>query len=687
MIFTEYQSAPLALFLLEPDWSRPVKVDLSLPTQLDRAISGIESRRAFAASMRYSLSFSVFTANGPESTKLRLWLNTLRDEKVAVPLWTDVLTLSAGVSAGAEALTFTSLPARYGAEWLLLNLTSGLWEIVEVESIIGQTANLAAGTSGAWTAGTLLMPLLFGRLAARPSLESITDRHAEGTISFDENSPWAQRISPAPGTIPTVGAGITEFADLKLFNVYPDAVRMIDSTEVDIDWETIGFLREDQMLENPAAVRRSVQFKIASGGREEIAAVERLWTDRLGPVRLFMLPTHRSDLVLTADVAEGAEELPVQSSAYQDADYAGHPGHPFLALADDSIIEAVKVPAIGLTLDLAAPTENAFSKDRTNVSHLLLARFSENKISWSYTTDQHAESSLKFLEAPEEYETGPVDLPVPAWCYKFTVQLPSVQTFRYTSFERAITISGDGTYEPAPFSHRGAQITTKFDSDELELRSWKFDENPLNLFFPFALEKPLKLQIREADADDPDGAPIRFSGEVTECKIEGMEMTAKAISLGAVLERKFPGFFIQSTCNYTVYSPQCGLLKAVFLVEGAIVSVDGQTVVVDGMPEDNPPEDWFSWGWFEVGTGAARQVRAILKSVPDGETQILTLNRPLTSYEVGWAVDIFPGCDGLRETCREKFNNYPQFGGHAFVPDQNPALKALPIENSGGGKK
>jgi hypothetical protein len=34
-----------------------------------------------------------------------------------------------------------------------------------------------------------------------------------------------------------------------------------------------------------------------------------------------------------------------------------------------------------------------------------------------------------------------------------------------------------------------------------------------------------------------------------------------------------------------------------------------------------------------------------------------------------------------------KFNNYINFDVHAFVPDKNPTLTALPNSSSGGGKK
>jgi len=718
MIFTTFQGQDLALCLLEPDWNNPVKVSLTLPSQVDRSLSGKESRRAFAKSMRYELDYQAQTMTNKETTDLRLWVNRLGDTKVAVPLWPDRVYLSQAAVLGATAIVFDEdKPARWGQYWVISDGTNA--EIVQVTAVSDTTITLAVGCSMSWTAGAWAAPLLFGRLDSKPELDDDTDEIAHVELHFVERSSWDFRITAAPGTIPTVGANVPNFAALKLFTARPDFSDVSDSSEEDSLEQVIGFLREEERIVYPSHNRRTISYDFTGMSRAEISDVERLWTDRLGVVRLFMAPTWLaevrlsddvgndpdSDIVLTGEedqilqsedgnifVCEGGafSQLKIEPSRYTDPDYAIHPRHPYLALLDADHIEPCKVTGIsGNTLTLAAEVTNSFSANKTTVSALMLSRFSDTKLEWSYTTDTLATTTIKLIEAPEEYATGPIDLPVSAFCYKFYINFPAVQYFRFTSHERPVTVAGDGTYQPASFDHTGGKNTADLDNDELDITSWVFDGNPLSLFFPFQLEKPLKIELREVDVD-AGTATLRYMGEVSSCEYDGLQIKATVTSLGELLNRRFPRFYIQSTCNYQLFSGPCKLLADNWKIECQLDSSDdGQTIVLSGIPESGISENYFAAGWLVTGEGQNQQWRSILTSTAsaDGAPITLTLNRPLNSYTVGQEMVIYPGCDGSRETCRNKFNNYINFGGHAFVPNGNPTINALPTNSSGGGKK
>lgn len=66
---------------------------------------------------------------------------------------------------------------------------------------------------------------------------------------------------------------------------------------------------------------------------------------------------------------------------------------------------------------------------------------------------------------------------------------------------------------------------------------------------------------------------------------------------------------------------------------------------------------------------------------------VVTLSRDPSPYPANNdAVTLYPGCDGSRETCISKFNNYLNFGGHPFMPTSNPSMFRV-SKNIGGGKK
>jgi hypothetical protein len=545
--------------------------------------------------------------------------------------------------------------------------------------------------SQSWTAGTWAAPLLFGHLDKRPKFDDETDEAARVSLTLTESSPWELRVAPAPGTLPVVGAGVPDFANYKLLAAAPDFANVADASEEDVLEETIGFLREEQRLVYAGQPRMTLTYDYTGMSRAAVADVERLWADRLGVVRLFLAPTWVAAMRLAADVPAGAETLSVEPTRYTAPDWATRQGQPLLALLTAGGVTPARVTQVdGHTLHLAAPLPAAAQAGQTTLATLLLARFADTKLEWSYTTDTLAKTQIKLVEVPNEYASGAIDLPVPAFCYKFTLALTEQQFYRFTSHERPLTISGDGTYAPAPFAHAGGGVTARLDKDTLTLTSWLFEGNPLAMFFPLELEKPLQIEVREVAADGDAAPALIYTGEISKVEFDGKKLKATAVSLSAMFERKFPRFFVQGTCNYTIFSPPCKLLAEhhKLTVQVAGVSADGLTVSVIPAPTGGLAANDYAMGWFVTGSGAALQWRGILASTAAGagQTFALTLNRAVRGLAAEHALDLYPGCDGTAENCK-KLNNYANFGGHPFVPNTNPTLSALPKSDSGGGKK
>jgi hypothetical protein len=332
MKFISYNGEKIALFLAPPNWADAVNVELTLPfTEITTAISAQESRRTFGKSARYSLEYSV--APGPDpandaafSTNLRLWLQRLKEEMVAVPMWTDAVEIAGNIAARNTVIPKTAAnPVRYGAEWIVVRSldiaytqllvppdpgaslgelepqTESDYEILVVTAIDDNNVTLASpGLTHDWADGTLMFPLLFGTLAQQPSFEAETDELLNGRIKFQENSLFARKLNVFPGAIPVVGAGIPEFSTKPLFDIQPDeSVKSIDTTEIDIFTKQIGFLRQEQRQVYPQYVRRGQELNFYQDGRDQIARIERILTDRNGPVKTFMVPTFRGDVRFT----------------------------------------------------------------------------------------------------------------------------------------------------------------------------------------------------------------------------------------------------------------------------------------------------------------------------------------------------------------------------------------------------
>lgn len=118
---------------------------------------------------------------------------------------------------------------------------------------------------------------------------------------------------------------------------------------------------------------------------------------------------------------------------------------------------------------------------------------------------------------------------------------------------------------------------------------------------------------------------------------------------------------VQSTCPYTHYGYGCFLNKADFATVGTIASITATTVSVSAASDH--PDGYFTGGMIADSLG-----NLIFITAHSGSN--LTIIRPMTAA-IGDAVTIYPGCDRLPQTCKDKFNNLDRFGGFQWIPHVN----------------
>jgi uncharacterized phage protein (TIGR02218 family) len=702
MKFISYGGETLALILAQPNWSVSPRVTDTLPfTSIEKANTGREGRQNFGRSNRYLLDYTPRFSGAAAATEFRIGLNRLAEETLAVPLWTDSVVLSSPVAPGNLTLYKTSvMPARYGSEWIILDSASGAYEIVVVDSINDSQITIhGAGTALAWSSGTLIYPLLFGRFEPRPSLESVTPQTVTTGLQIRENSSFARRINPLGGATRLVGANIAAFSTTPLLDIEPVWIQMLDTAEIEIAYEQLGFLRQDQSYTAQQTVRRGLELEFVCDTREKIAKVERFFSNQRGPVKPFFIPTWRADLIPTVNFPRAnpnENKIAIAASEYSDPDRPPHPGDAYVAFLDPSsplgngVVDPHKITNVaGATLTTAVNITATHLAATTRLSFLLLARFAEPQIAWDYSKPQRARCRIKFLEVADEYVTPNTEAE-PAFLYKFTEILPTLLPHFFTSYENPIEWDGD-TWTPAPFSHGSIKTGAKLDREEVEITSWggNFPTNPLAKFFPYTLEGDLFLDIVRVNAANPSdaSAEILFAGIVTKPDFTGKNWKATARWLGNLLDRNVPRFFFQKTCNVALYSAKCGVNPADYQVTGPIAVVDD--VTIDITTADDHEADYFSGGYCQTTDLASADFerRGILHSEPIAGGQRLVIDRPFRVAGVGTALDFFPGCNYSLEMCNGRFNNGGRFRGFPFIPIKNPSANLGEVQTASGGKK
>jgi uncharacterized phage protein (TIGR02218 family) len=133
------------------------------------------------------------------------------------------------------------------------------------------------------------------------------------------------------------------------------------------------------------------------------------------------------------------------------------------------------------------------------------------------------------------------------------------------------------------------------------------------------------------------------------------------------LETDVPSVIAQRLCNHILYDDMCQIARASFQVNTTInsISTDGRTITVNSVGAFTV--DKLVHGEMLHNTSTER--RTI--TVQNGSSLSIQCEYPRGVVSIGDAVTLFAGCDHTLDTCKAKFNNVLNFGGHPQLPKSN----------------
>jgi uncharacterized phage protein (TIGR02218 family) len=193
--------------------------------------------------------------------------------------------------------------------------------------------------------------------------------------------------------------------------------------------------------------------------------------------------------------------------------------------------------------------------------------------------------------------------------------------------------------------------------------------------------------IREADieAGRYDGAEVRawlvnwadvrqrqlqFRGSIGELRRAGGAFEAELRGLTDVLNRPV-GRVYQKPCTAVLGDAACGfdLSTPGYFAAGAVEEVEARRVFRFAELAGFAP-GWFRHGVLRMESGGAEGLSGPIKSdVQEADARVIELWEPLRAAIVpGDALRLIAGCDKRGETCRLKFDNYPNFQGFPDIP-------------------
>lgn len=183
-----YRDQEIPIFSFKPDWSNEVNLVCLYHTIIREALDNSEERHGRRPRCLYGIKFQTMALRGQETGYLRRFLELAQAMPIGMPVWTDECRLLQGISEGATTLsvedttvTLFGVLADYALIWRAFND----WEVVEIDEIEEDAITLSEPTVKAFPAGSMVVPLLFGKLP-RANLRQPTDDKGAFQVEFEE---------------------------------------------------------------------------------------------------------------------------------------------------------------------------------------------------------------------------------------------------------------------------------------------------------------------------------------------------------------------------------------------------------------------------------------------------------------------------------------------------------------------
>lgn len=246
--------------------------------------------------------------------------------------------------------------------------------------------------------------------------------------------------------------------------------------------------------------------------------------------------------------------------------------------------------------------------------------------------------------------------------------------YLYTDHDVSIT-SGDLTYLPI-FINR-SNIKGSNDSARSEVEITVGNDNEISkLFREFLPSDTITVIIKECHVSEPENAINLFWGEVIGCQINDDESTLTALPINVLLNTKSARLTYQPFCNHVLYKNGCKLNIDDFKFSATVSNItDGKTVIhlsrtINFTTSDPIYNNYLKSGIIITNSGEYKTIIEVYsQSISGGSIKVLT---PLADLNIGDVIYLAPGCNRTSNYCKNKFNNFNNFLGFEFVPNQNP---------------
>lgn len=243
----------------------------------------------------------------------------------------------------------------------------------------------------------------------------------------------------------------------------------------------------------------------------------------------------------------------------------------------------------------------------------------------------------------------------------------STNYWRYTSTDYEVTYNSN-TYAPAPIERGVVVYDSNLEVSALDI-TFARSQGPITRFIVSNPVLALWIKITRLMEDDegnylePD---IIFIGQIKNVSFKGLTARANCVGFENYLRQPVPHYRYQELCNWRVFDTKCAKSDVGFKVTTNLTAVSSDGLTLTSSDFALQDADYYTLGKVTFGDDA----RMIVEHIDD----YIKLRFPFQGTVIGSQVTAYAGCDRNIETCKTKFNNVINFGGHPFIPLDNPVF-------------
>jgi len=237
----------------------------------------------------------------------------------------------------------------------------------------------------------------------------------------------------------------------------------------------------------------------------------------------------------------------------------------------------------------------------------------------------------------------------------------------YCTTERDVTVQTQ-TFRAVSggISDSGLKLSGETRSDTLTITA-PADISVAQLFRSFPPSEPVGLSIFDMHYGD-DEARLSWSGRINTVQWAALDRCRiKCVTRES--EMGEPGLtdVYMRTCTAVLGDHRCRVEMSAHRLETLVQSMDGQSIYSGAF--EAYPDGWFTAGYIEWPIGNGEFERRHIERHIGSQLSLMAGTAGVPS---GLTVRVYPGCDFMAQTCRDKFNNDANFRGIPHLQGESP---------------